>query len=55
MAEMLSISEEEVIKQMNNLHKISESKSKWDTTIMNPLLKQKKKVSVEIVDKIAIF
>ena len=52
---MLSISEEEVIKKMNNLHKISENTSKWDTTIMNPLLKQKKKVSVEIVDKIAIF
>ena len=52
---MLSISEEEVIKQMNNLHKISKNKTEWDTTIINPLLKQKKKVSVEIVDKVVRF
>ena len=55
MAKMLNMSQDNVIKEINNFEKIAEGKTNWESTILNPLLKQRKKINVEIVENIAIF
>ena len=46
MAKMLRKSEEDILKTLKSFDAVEESKSAWDTTIMNPLLRQKKKINV---------
>jgi len=48
MAKMLSIDVSEVLNKINSLGAVEKTESPWDSTIMNPLLKQKKKVNVVI-------
>lgn len=55
MASLLKISESEVINQINNIERVGQGSSNWEKTIMNPLLSQKKKVNVQVVDKNVIF
>lgn len=52
---MLGISIEEVLKQFKSLGAVEKTSSPWDLTIMNPLLKQKKKVNVVIEGNVAVF
>ena len=55
MAKMLNMSQDDVIKEIKNFAKIPEGTTNWESTILNPLLKQRKKINVEIVENIAIF
>ena len=43
------------MKRLKSFDAIEESQSAWDTTIMNPLMRQKKKINVDIEGDIAIF
>ena len=43
------------MKRLKSFDAVEESQSAWDTTILNPLLRQKKKINVEIEGDLAIF
>lgn len=55
MAKMLNISKQEVLNKIKSIGAVEKSDSEWDNTIMNPLLKQKKKVNVLIEGNVAVF
>lgn len=52
---MIGISTEDVLKKFKSIEEVEKSESPWVTTILNPLLKQKKKVNVLIEGNVAIF
>lgn len=55
MAKMLGITKEEVLKRFKSFGAVEKTESPWDSTIMNPLLKQKKKINVLIDGNVAVF
>lgn len=55
MAKMLGITKDEVLKRFKSFGAVEKTESPWDSTIMNPLLKQKKKINVVIDGNVAIF
>jgi hypothetical protein len=44
-----------VEKEVNKFESLEKARNNWDETIMNPLLRQRKKVKVEIEDGIVII
>lgn len=42
-------------KEVNKFESLEKARNNWDETIMNPLLRQRKKVKVEIEDGIVII
>ena len=52
---MLNIPIEQIRKKFKSLGAVQKTGSAWDSTIINPLLRQKKKVNVVIEENIAIF
>lgn len=43
------------MKRFKSFGAVEKTESPWDSTIMNPLLKQKKKINVVIDGNVAIF